>query len=87
MCVCACVLSFLANMIDKWSIELIVFSYSALNIEKERDFYLQCTWSFIRLLTDGGTAFDAIHKYTPISDLVIFVNHSISPSTTSAENL
>ena len=42
---------------------------------------LQCTWTFILLDTDGGTLFDAMHKYAPISDLVIFVSDNISPST------
>lgn len=46
--------------------------------------YLQWTCNFIRLLTDGGTIFDAMHKYTPISDRVILVNQSVSPSTANA---
>lgn len=47
--------------------------------------YLQWTCNLILLLTEGGTEFDAIHKYAPISDRVTLESHSISPSTTSAE--
>ena len=35
--------------------------------------------TIIRLLTDGGMLFDAIHRYAPISERVIFANLSISP--------
>lgn len=41
--------------------------------------YLQWTLTIIRLLTDGGMLFDAIHRYAPISERVILANLSISP--------
>lgn len=43
--------------------------------------YLQCTMSEIRLLTDGGTPFDAIHKYAPMCNRFTLVIFNKGPST------
>lgn len=46
---------------------------------------LQCTMSIIRLLTDGGTPFEAIHKYGPICKRLTRVIFSSGPSTLRTE--
>lgn len=46
---------------------------------KEKHIYLQCIDRDILLETDGGTPFEAIHKYEPISLREIFVNFKTSP--------
>lgn len=47
--------------------------------------YLQCTMSMIRLLTVGGTPFDAMHKYAPMCSLLTRVMLNTEPSTVATE--
>lgn len=44
--------------------------------------YLHCTRNWTRLLMEGGTPFDATHKYAAMCRRLTFVISSISPSTT-----
>lgn len=44
--------------------------------------YLHCTRNWTRLLIEGGTPFDATHKYAAMCRRLTFVISSISPSTT-----
>lgn len=41
--------------------------------------YLQCMLSEMRFETDGGTPFDAMQRYEPISLREIFVSFNTSP--------
>lgn len=43
---------------------------------------LHCTFNCTRLLIEGGTPFEATHKYAAICNRLIFVIDRISPSTT-----
>lgn len=46
---------------------------------------LQLTTSIIRLLTEGGTPLDAMHKYGPMCCLFTRVKFSNEPSATATE--
>lgn len=43
---------------------------------------LHCTLNITLLLIEGGTPFDATHKYAAMCNLLTFVMDKISPSTT-----
>lgn len=47
--------------------------------EERENIYLQCILKDILLETDGGTPFDAMQRYEPISLRDIFANFKTSP--------
>lgn len=53
-----------------------------INVKVSKKLYLHWTMSIMRLLIDGGTPFEAMHKYAPMCSRDTFEIVKVSPSTT-----
>jgi len=49
-------------------------------------FHSHCMMSMIRLLTEGGIPFDAMHKYAPMCKRLTFDTFNHDPFTVTTEN-